>query len=107
MDINVNNKDTKVTITFTPAEYILVKESKECSNCGGTGMTKGADENGLTMDECYLCDGTGKDDDEWTLNHWIDMSYAGKCNQVGLPVLHLNDDQIDIFRRAGFLEGEY
>jgi len=82
MDINVNNRDTEVTITFTPAEYILVYDNGEI-----------------------------------TLNHWIDMSYAGKCNQVGMPVLHLDDDDVvDIFKKAGFVyteinyppkEGEY
>ena len=82
MDININNRDTEVTVTFTPADYILVY-----------------------------------DNEEWTLNHWIDMSYAGKCNQVGMPVLHLDDDDVvDIFKKAGFVyteinyppkEGEY
>lgn len=34
----------------------------------------------------------------------IDMSYKGKDNQEGCPVLYLNEREVDIFRKAGFGE---
>jgi len=49
-----------------------------------------------------------KSDDVWRgdymLVYQIDMSYAGKSNQEGSPVLYMNKKQADIFINAGFGE---
>lgn len=38
------------------------------------------------------------------LCHRIDMSYKGKEDQVGEPVLYLSDDEAEVFKDAGFSE---
>lgn len=49
-----------------------------------------------------------KSDVEWNgeymLCHRIDMSYKGKDDQEGMPVLYLSEKEAELFREAGFSE---
>ena len=49
-----------------------------------------------------------KSDQEWNgeymLVHRIDMSYAGKDDQEGTPVLYMSEKEAELFRKAGFDE---
>ena len=49
-----------------------------------------------------------KSDVDWNGTHMlvnrIDMSYAGKDDQEGMPVLYLSEKEAETFRKAGFSE---
>ena len=44
---------------------------------------------------------------EWTLNHLIDRSYKGKDADIGLPVVHLTEEQAQVCKNAGFAVVHY
>ncbi len=74
MEIKIDNRQTKVTLSFTPSKYILV----------------------------YGYDGTGGGDKKWTLNLRIDRSFKGKDDDIGMAIVHLYEKEVEIFKQAGF-----
>lgn len=67
MKPQIDNNLTRVTLSFTPSEYILVNSKNE-----------------------------------WTLNNLIDRSEKGKSPDIGLAIVHLDDNDVEIFKNAGF-----
>lgn len=42
--------------------------------------------------------------EDYMLTNRIDMSYSGKGDQEGTPVLYLTEDEAQVFKDAGFSE---
>jgi hypothetical protein len=75
MKIKIENRNTEVQLTFTPAEYFLVH----------------------SKDKRY-----GDDEMVWTLNPRIDRSSKGKDDDIGVPIVYLDDEEAETFKKAGF-----
>ena len=75
MRIKIENRNTEVQLTFTPGEYFLVH----------------------SKDERF-----GDGEMVWTLNPRIDRSEEGKDDDIGIPVVYLDDKEAEVFKKAGF-----
>ena len=73
--MKIKKQSTSVTITFHPKEYWLRRNMNNPDWCG---------------DYCL----TGR----------IDMSYKGKDDQEGGVVIYLTENEVQIFKDAGFSE---
>ena len=73
--MKINKKPTSITITFSPKDYWL-RENKLNPDMLG----------------------------EWCLTRRISMDYCGKPDQEGMVVLYLDDEEIQVFKGAGFDE---
>lgn len=80
--MNIDNSLTKVIFSFAPAHYFLVHSKDE-----RFGNAVDGDENPVMV---------------WSLNPRIDMSYAGKSDQVATPVIYLTDSEAEECKKAGF-----
>ncbi len=74
--MHINNQDTEVVFTFKPRNYFLI----------------------YANDDRF----PNADMKVWTLNPRIDMSYKGKDDQVGMPVLYLSEQEAEACKKAGF-----
>ena len=55
-------------------------------------------------DQYWLKKSDNEFNGDYMLVYQIDMSYAGKPNQEGAPVLYMTEQQAEIFIKAGFDE---
>ena len=58
----------------------------------------------FSPNDCWLKKSDDEYKGEYMLCHRIDMSYCGKSDQEGSPVLYLSDEEAQVFREAGFDE---
>lgn len=73
--MKIQKQPTSITITFSPKDYWLRKN---------------------TIDPDWL--------GEYVLVHRIDMSHKGKSDQEGSIVMFLSEDEVRKFKEAGFVE---
>ena len=70
--MKIDNSQTKVTFSFTPAEYILVHDERYQNMFG------------------------------WSLNHLIDRSEKDKGPDIGIAKIYLTDEEAEACKKAGF-----
>lgn len=72
--MKINKDKIEVTFTFSPKDYFLVHNIQD----------------------------TTYHTDIWSLNYRIDMSYADKPDQIGMPRLFLSDEEAEQLKKEGF-----
>jgi hypothetical protein len=75
--MEIDNSDVKVTFSFSPRNYFLVYARDDRFPVASNLMV-------------------------WSLNPRIDMSYAGKEDQVAMPVMYLSEEEAERCKKAGF-----
>ena len=73
MKITPQTKPIDVNVTFSPNDYFVIKNKNE-----------------------------HQEESPYALAIRLDMSYAGKPDQVGATILYLEEEEAKVFRDAGF-----